>query len=373
MGSKECSGRSASPPPDSSSNRTVRFDEDKSIKSRPKSSLGPETPTATNHRHDHQPPGGGGIHLKRSNTANEEQDKVHGFVDGNFASGKIRDLPVSGCHIMAYLANANLLAVGLTDSLDFYETGNYSLIQSVKRSDTVSAIKWLPQVGNSSLLVVAGLDGVVSVYRLDVELLEMNAPTLLHEFRVNGQVRALDCAFFGKLDRSLVVAVGDKMGRVTFASYREDLEHIDTQAVEQQVMGILSLSICAPKGIIAISTKAGQVIVHGLRREYSGAVRMDNELWSMDQSGPIRSIIFSGDGTQMALGGYDSTLVLVNVELWKVTRELLLQGTVSRWPSRHPFRRAFWPLTCLLFLPRSIQLRLILWVGISQSVAETSL
>jgi WD40 repeat protein len=354
VGSKEYSGRSASPPLDSSSNRTVRFD-DESAKSGSKSPLGPETPTATNHRHGqtgHQPSGIGGIHLKRSNTANDEQDKVHGFVDGNFASGKIRDLPVSGCYIVGYLANTNLLAVGLTDSLDFYETGNYSLIQSVERSDTVSAIKWLPQAGNCSLLAVAGLDGVVSIYRMDIELLEMNAPALMHEFRVNGQVRALDCAFCGKLDRSLVVAVGDKMGRVTFASYREDLEHIDTQAVEQQPMGILGLSICALKGIIAISTKAGHVIVHGLRREYSGAVRIDIELWSMHRSGPIRSIIFSTDGTQMALGGYDSTLVLVNVELWKVNRELLLQGTVSRWPTRHLLRQALKPLTRILFLPR---------------------
>jgi WD40 repeat protein len=333
VGSKDYSGRSASPQLDSISNRSVRFDHEPA-KSRSKSPLGPGTPTATNHlygRTGHQPSGSRGIHLRRSCTANDEQDKVHGFVDGNFASGKIRDLPVSGCYIVGYLANTNLLAVG-TDRLDFYETENYSKIQSMERSGTVSAIKWLPQAGNCSLLAVAGLDGVVSIYRMDVELLEMNAPALMHEFRVNGQVRALDCAFCGKLDRSLIVAVGDKMGRVTFASYREDLEHIDTQAVEQQPVGILGLSICTLKGIIAISTKAGNVIVHGLHREYSGVVRIDNELWSMHQSGPIRAITFSGDGTQMALGGYDSTLVLVNVELWKVNRELLLQGTVSRWP-----------------------------------------
>jgi WD40 repeat protein len=339
---REYSGRSAL---DSSSSRTVRFN-DESVENGAESASGPlslsdrslasVTPTAANHRHGRRS-SAVGIQLKRSCTFADEEDKVLGFVNGNFASGKIRDLPVSGCHIMAYLANATVLAVGLANCLDFYETGNYSLMQSMDRSDTVSAIKWLPKAGNWSLLAVAGLDGVVSIFRLDVELLEMNSPTLLHEFRVNGQVRALDLAFFGKLDRSLVVAVGDKTGRVTFASYGPDFEHIDTQAVDQQPMGVLGLSICAGRGVIVISTKAGDVIAHGLRREYTGAVRMDKELWSMQRSGPVRSVVFSEDGTQMAFGGYDSTVVLVNVELWKVNRELPLQGTVSRLPWSHLF------------------------------------
>jgi len=70
---------------------------------------------------------------------------------------------------MAYLDGANLLAVGLTDCLAFYETETYSLVQSVERSDTVSAIRWLPVANDFSLLVVAGLDGIVSLYRFDVE------------------------------------------------------------------------------------------------------------------------------------------------------------------------------------------------------------
>jgi len=49
----------------------------------------------------------------------------------------------------------------------------------------------------------------------------------------------------------------------------------------------------------------------------------------MQRNGTVRSVVFSEDGTQMALGGYDKSLISLNVELWKVNRELKLQGTVS--------------------------------------------
>jgi F0F1-type ATP synthase membrane subunit c/vacuolar-type H+-ATPase subunit K len=52
----------------------------------------------------------------------------------------------------------------------------------MERSGTVSAIAVAPSRQLGSLLAVAGLTESVSIYRMDVELLMMNAPALMHEF-----------------------------------------------------------------------------------------------------------------------------------------------------------------------------------------------
>ena len=67
----------------------------------------------------------------------------------------------------------------------------------------------------------------------------------------------MDCTFFGKLDPTFVVAVGDKSGRVTLVSYVDDFEYINTLVVEQYPTAVLGLSICVNKGIISTNTKGG--------------------------------------------------------------------------------------------------------------------
>jgi hypothetical protein len=256
---------------------------------------------------------------------------LHGFVEGDFSSGKIHDLIVDDkCHVMAYSNDHSLFAVGLAKSLELYETTTWSLVHHVEREGMVSALCWIPEASSSasnSLLGVSGLDGTVSLYRVNVDILEVQGPSLLYEFRVDGQVRALDCGFFGKLNPSLVMAVGDKTGSVTLVSFTHDLNPIKTETVMKCQTGILGISLNTTSALLAWSTTGGRVCVHQLSREHTGAIHIETEVWSVQRNGPVRSVVF--DGTRrLAFGGYDKKVILVDTQQWVVSHEINLFGTV---------------------------------------------
>jgi len=274
----------------------------------------------------------GSIHLRRSDNP-QPFDSFSGFVDGNFTSGKIHDLIIKKkTHTMAYQpSSGNLLAVGTKTSLDFYETTNYSLVCRMERDGIVSALKWLPlsSIPSTSLLAIGYLNGSVALLRVDEEILESQGPSLLYEFKVDGQVRAIDCTFFGKLEPTVLVAVGDKSGTVTFASFDQDFEHIGTHNVLDFSTAVLGLCICSEKAIVACSTKGGDVAVYQVCRDPMKAVILDEKVWYSQRNGPVRCVLFSHDGSYLAFGGYSKIVALVDTQLWVIYRELQLKGTVS--------------------------------------------
>lgn len=148
----------------------------------------------------------------------------YGFVNGDFASGKVRDIGVDGCFVMAFQPSHTVLAVGARRSVDFYETTNYGMIHRWPTRDTqVSAMQWLSFEKNQgkttllgrSLLAVGDLAGNVSLLQVQDEVLEMYGPSLVHSFQVNAQIRAIDLAFVYEDDihtsKIILLAVGDKM------------------------------------------------------------------------------------------------------------------------------------------------------------------
>jgi WD40 repeat protein len=298
----------------------------------------------------------------------------NGFVDGNFQQGKVHDLIINrSCWNFAYSPNQMVLVVGAGNLLQFYDTTSYLLFGQVEREGFVSSIVWwmgesekTSNVSTSSpslgYLAVGGLDGVVTLYCMDMDLLEMQAPIEVHEYRSQGQVRAmsLSCISTSHDDKILLWAVGDQEGQLTFSTY--DVQQVELlQAptrVEQYESAILGLSISPAVGTepwCAIATKGGCLTVHAIQRqqqqgpgnEASNSKRflfaspsswslnsavhwgVGPALYQLEQRGPIRSVAFSMDGRLLACGGYDKTVVIVDTILWAAVYELRLEGTVG--------------------------------------------
>lgn len=310
---------------------------------------------------------------------NELEHKQSGFVDGNFSSGKILDLVVERCYVMAYQRTHNIwrnnymnmendtvdnlmpsyLAVGTVKGVSIYETAGYSLAYKIRRSGMVSAIHWadspnispfnandseicMSNVSNQySLLVVGSLDGTVSLYVIDSHILESQGPTLIHEFSVKDQVRSLDCCFFGKLfPLTFLICVGDKSGDLTFCSLRYNglhfaasplniMEHLSTTSVQNYTSCVLGISLSRTGGLLATSTKGGQIFVYKLHRNHAGIVYIEKNVWEVERNVPIRCVLFTHDASQLCYGGYEKEVVFVDTEFWALSRQLQLNGTVS--------------------------------------------
>jgi hypothetical protein len=275
-------------------------------------------------------------------------DSIMGFCDGDFGSGKVKNIRLpTGCWVMAYSEQATVLAAGLYERLDFFETQNYSVIYSLPRSDKVSAIKWLRasalsktttsvkdfvynrQDEDGEIMAVAGLDGQVSVYSVSIPLLEFQGVQLEHEFQVRSQVRCMALEDFG--EGSLLLAVGDKLGKVTLSTLRRDTEgrvaetHRTTLDLGKDP--VLGLDITFKRSILIATTKGGKVVVYGLNGIGSRGVEFGEVIWTTQRNGPVRAVIICGK--QFAFGGYDKSVVLVDTDLWAIVRVLSLKGTVS--------------------------------------------
>jgi hypothetical protein len=298
----------------------------------------------------------------KGNDDNSIQTKhISRYVDGNFVAGKVVDLAVDRCYVMAFeptefdqIGDNNsmctnimpLLAVGTLNAIVFYETTLYSLVREVPRNGMVSAIKWITTKYHKSnvgtrhiLLAVSDLNGMVSLYSIDTSILECQGPTLIHEFLVSDQVRAMDCCLYNNHDDStLLMIVGDKSGNVTFSSLRllesnitneVSIQHIDTVLERDYKSAVLGIAICTIKNLLAISTKDGKVLVYTLHQHMNGPVQSKELVWETTRSGPVRCIIFSSDGSQMGFGGYDKNVVFVETAFWTSSRQLNMSGTVS--------------------------------------------
>ena len=255
-----------------------------------------------------------------------ENHETFGFVNGDFLTGKIFDLSVRRCFIMQHSSHGDLLAVGTSEGVALYETQTYSLVQVVDRDDTVSALQWL-QIPNGSLLLgVGGLDGVATLYSIDVDLLELQGTTILQEFRLANQIRAMTLSMCD--DDSILWTVGDKGGTVTLR-YVSPQDPQSFQKMEYSYgAGILGLAVNTPATLLALSTKDGEVSVRIIERKKDYSKSLGGDVYNVKRRGPVRSVIFTKDGKKLLFGGYDKTVVLVDTKLWAITRELKVQGTV---------------------------------------------
>lgn len=259
---------------------------------------------------------------------------------------------------MAFSTKADILATGLRNRVEFLETRNFSVLYSLPQKEKVSAIKWCPGPALSSrihiskavdretlhhrleegeLVAVAGLDGHVGVYHLDASMLEFKGTQTIHEFDVVSQVRSM--AFKPLRNGGVLLAVGDKQGKVTFLTlYREDGDGqiLATSPIVLDFQGDAVLALDCHMGddsVLAVGTKSGKVILYELLLSASKAdiqyVVCGQEIWRTERNGNIRAIVISEDGKYLSFGGYDKTLVRVNIKLLAIVRELTLEGTIN--------------------------------------------
>jgi hypothetical protein len=71
------------------------------------------------------------------------------------------------------------------------------------------------------------------------------------------------------------------------------------------------------------------VTVHQLQRDFTGAVRYANRRYQGNCHGPVLSVAFSYSGSQMAFGGYDKTVALIDTSVWAEFCKLDLEGTIN--------------------------------------------
>jgi WD40 repeat protein len=270
--------------------------------------------------------------------------------------------------VIGYSLRADILAVGLKGRLDFLETQNYTTIHQVQRTDKVSAIQWCPGsallcgitatnfkskrktvdnnhpstrlVGASDLVAVAGLDGQVSLYQMNVTSLEFEGADTLYEFYVDGQVRCMAMKPMERMPGFLLLVVGDKSGCITLCTLFRDedgeggkriVASREAILVEKNdpVLG-LDIFVGNDKSsmIIAYGTKSGIVNVQAL--EWQGKrIVPGRRIWSTQRSGPVRSLIISKEGRKILFGGYDKRVVLVDTKIFAIVRDLPLDGTIN--------------------------------------------
>jgi WD40 repeat protein len=259
-----------------------------------------------------------------------------GFVNGDFMSGILRQVDVQDkCFTTAYQSSScdeeGLLAVGTTKGVALYETVNYTRIQLLERGAMVSSLEWIQFLDNRRnwLLVVADVKGCVTIYHIDTETVESPGPTLLTEWTVHAEVRAVSAVWIGFI---LVVGVGDKKGKVTLTEFDPLFPANAHRSVILQEHDSAVLGMALTDKFQAVTTEAGMVVVHEIRllQSQGNVNAQERQVFVQQRSGPVRAATFSPDSQYLAVGGYDKRVVLIDTEQWAVARELHLQGTVSK-------------------------------------------
>jgi WD40 repeat protein len=278
------------------------------------------------------------IRLRKSNNEESLIDAPYGFIEGDFASGKVVDVNIpQGCFVMEYHpVETSLLAVGLLNGggVAIFETTTYNLVDTLYQEDSVSALAWLRVEhgsDNFSLLAVGCLNGKVSVFRMHPNLLELKGADLVHHFQVNAQIRAINLCFYGCLKKEVVLAVGDTFGDLTFSRYTMDCSPIETRVIHSTISAILSISTTSSGSIIAIGTKNGDVSVYRIQRDLASSLSLSlgSQLYSMKRHGAVHTITFSMDEKRLVFGGYDKSIIVVDTFLWAESRCLKLDGTIN--------------------------------------------
>jgi hypothetical protein len=326
-------------------------------------------------------------HKSGSNCSSNDDgcDQKHGFVNGNFSSGKLFDVKSTDkLYCMSYNTYADILVIGTASSLDFYDAFHYTLIVSVPQSSMVSSMVWISPPSKFytnnringdtddadcttklQLLAISDLNGKIALYCINVDILESQGPTLLYTgSNMNGtQIRSLDSSYFVNNDTGhiqLMIVVGDKSGTITIIAFdctqriyhpiytntkQIRLQYKKEQSMEYEMnqFGILGIAIEWDRGLLAVSTSGGLVQVFSLLYHLSSSKletsqfnnNDDNNhnnnngfVWSKQNTsgGAIRDIVF-GNNT-LTYGGYDKTIIIVDIAQWAISRELNVQGTV---------------------------------------------
>ena len=244
-----------------------------------------------------------------------------------------------------------MLAIGLngTEGVLLYETKFFSLVTIIEREDSVSALDWVDNPFNdnddgslklhmerSQLLAVGGFDGTVSIYCISHESKTRETTKMLYDVRVKSDVLSMaflrdNATNFAPFPLALII--GEKNGTVSMFltdgqsnkfEGNNKMKIIDTHksAVLTTAFGFVEDGI-----IMATGTKEGVIRVSALVL-HGEEWKLSHLLFEYPRTGAIRALRFNHDSTSLIVGGYDKTVLVVDTYLWKIVREIFVDGTV---------------------------------------------
>ena len=187
------------------------------------------------------------------------------------------------------------------------------------------------------LLAVAGFDGVVSIYAISLGSSTKNLVRTLYDERVKSDV--LSMAFIKDTATNyapypIALAIGQKNGKVSVFltdgetnQFKSSSKMIDVLQHETEVLA-MAFGFVDDGVIFATGTKEGLIRVYSIGF-HQGQWHIYDLMFQHYRTGAIRALRFNHDSTLLIIGGYDKTVLLVDTFLWKVVREIYVDGTVS--------------------------------------------
>jgi WD40 repeat protein len=186
------------------------------------------------------------------------------------------------------------------------------------------------------LLATTDLSGGETVYdvpsKADLNRNETK-PIVLRRLSVGSELRSLDvgCISYAGQTDEFVLAAGDKSGNLTLLNGDEER----SIAIDPK-NGVLGVAIQEEKRLLAFCTSSGLIQVYDLPTLILSRSGKPFPVYQVHRKGgAVRSVSFSPDGSFLAAGGYDKTVMLICTQQWATARELPVQGTVrsSCWKS----------------------------------------
>ncbi len=276
------------------------------------------------------------------------------FVNGDFFNGKVREIETPQyCYNIKFNLDSTILAIGLDNDggVLLYETRKFSLVGTIERDDSVSALDWVDNPyhdtddvslksltsSRSQLLAVGGFDGRVSIYSITLGSSSTEVINTLYDVRVKSAVLAMvflkDTAT-NYAPFPLALAIGERNGTVSIFHTDGETNQFKSTSKMNKIMfhdsEVLAMTFgFIEDGIIfATGTKHGLVRVCSMVL-YEREWRISHLMFEFLRTGAIRALRFNHDCTSLIVGGYDKTLLIVDTHLWKVVREIFVDGTVS--------------------------------------------
>lgn len=189
----------------------------------------------------------------------------------------------------------------------------------------------------AQLLAVGGFDGVVSIYSIVQGSSTKQLVTLLYDVRVKTDVLSMtflrDTAT-NYVPFPLALTVGEKNGNVSMFLTDGETNQFKSASkiskIDMHASAVLAVAFgFIEDGIImATGTKDGVVRVSSIIL-HQGEWKLSHLLFEYLRTGAIRALRFNHDSTSLIVGGYDKTVLIVDTYLWKIVREIFVDGTVS--------------------------------------------
>jgi len=277
--------------------------------------------------------------------SNHVEEKCDGFIDGNFSQGKIKDIETrtDAFHIKFNL-DSSILAVGLLDGVELYETRQFRLIHTIDGLDTVSAIDWAEgsnkdnvKIGvKEQLLAVGCFDGSVKIYNISMAP-SRELVSLVDSFRVTSDVCSM--AFVQDsgsyyAPKPLAIVIGEKSGNLSLVniSFDNQMKSADRiHLLTKDDSGILAVTFGFSErdGVMLVyGTKSGRVVAWAMSNK-GNQWMLSYTISQIERAGSIRALRFNHDSSNLVVGGYDKSVLIIDTSRWKVLREIPIDGTVQ--------------------------------------------